>query len=431
MRIYNDNGELIPRINETNADAPTTSKEDAPTATSTVNVQLTSGAVTILTYTNQGNVETTLSQEGTSLLNNTTPNFLGAVDVHLDDAEVGVSNITAKQSKDATLVDIVDEKNADNGTDTATKQTSSKQILLQSPLLDSPSNKPNESRSLLIRSQKDKPSDTSAKQLLNESQLDSRTNDSSTTDPLEFADEFVNTNLLDNPDFLKSLTANSSNTLFGKGEVSIDKTEDSDIEILENVESTEVVAEKTKSTENDTNQTTELEPSKEKTAREERSESCDTTEDKYTSNEASENSNNSNTRFLTLEDIKHTGHTGLDLYKCGFDECNFATTASLLLKKHLKECSFRSNDKNVYCAHCKKRFIKIGFLLEHLKVHGLRRFGCSLCKLRYPVQYQATAHMRAKHKFSNTKLVPADPTNPSVDGLFIVQAIVSFSQKKK
>ncbi|XP_014479925.1 PREDICTED: uncharacterized protein LOC106747127 isoform X2 [Dinoponera quadriceps] len=443
VRTYNDDGNLKPHANEVNVGAAG-SKEDASDrpaapATDTVNVQISSGTVTLLTYTDSNNVETVLCQEGAGLINIAKPDFLGTV----DGRRPGTAEVaTTKQPRDATFLGAANE-DAGKSADASPKQQSPSRQLTPG---GQPSGKPNENRSLLIRSQ-EKPSDYATTKSFNESPLEllSCTDDSNTiADSLEFSgdfscadDEFVNTNLLDNPDFMKSLTANS----FSKGNVATsagDKTEDSDIEILENPgNNAEAPAEK-KVAENHEEQTTEPESSskEKKMESEEQPETCDTTDDKFTSSEAATNPENAATatiaqRPLTLEDIKDTGFRGLDLYKCGYEGCNFAATVPPLLKKHVKECTFGANDKNFYCAHCKKRFIKVGFLLEHLKVHGVKRFGCSLCKMRYPVSYQATAHMKTKHKFQNTKLVPADPTNPSVDGLFIVQAIRCGSGERK
>lgn len=271
-------------------------------------------------------------------------------------------------------------------------------------------------------------------QIVQEEKGLSRINDSGTQDPSELSsefncsDEFVNTNLLDNPEFLKTLAANSSNPSISNDEatVSADKTEDSDIEILENI-GEKKIAEK-KNIEQDANHlTADSKSSVElKIEKKEQSVVCDTSENKSTSVKASTSTDVQSEKPLTLDDIKDTGRAGLELYKCGYLECSFTASNANLLKAHIKKCNFGEPVRNLFCPHCKKRFIRIGFLLEHIKAHGLKRFGCSLCKNRYAVSYQATAHMKTKHKHLSTKLVPADPTNPSVEGLFIVHAIVSL-----
>ncbi|XP_067204646.1 uncharacterized protein [Linepithema humile] len=308
-------------------------------------------------------------------------------------------NILMKHSKDTCPVNVTE-----NMSNSATeKQTETK--VLQS----------------LGLQQKEKAKNHVRKQTFHKSELLSCTDDSGTKDSLEssseinYDDEFVNTNLLDNPEFFKNLISLAGNT-FKSNAVSANKTEDSDIEILD-IESDKGNGE------DDADQAAEL--SEENAEVKKQFAPCGVVEDKsaFCPEEAAARTAQLE-EPLTLDDIKDTGYSGCELYKCGYLECSYTALNSNTLKEHIKECSFAESSKNLFCAHCKKRFVKAGFLLEHLmKAHGLKRFGCSLCEMRYAVAYQATAHMKVKHKCNNTKLVPADPTNPSVDGLFIVQAV--------
>lgn len=271
--------------------------------------------------------------------------------------------------------------------------------------------------------QKEKGKNHVRKQTFHKSELLLCTDDSGTKDSLELSseincdDEFVNTNLLDNPEFFKNLISRPGNT-FKNNAVSTDKTEDSDIEILD-IESDKGNGE------DDTDQTAEF--SERNTEVKKQFGSCGVTDKSASEKTAVLRGKAQLKEPLTLEDIKNTGYSGCELYKCGYQECSYAASNSNALKVHIKECSF-AESKNLLCVHCKRRFVKAGFLLEHMmKAHGLKRFGCSLCEMRYAVAYQATAHMKMRHKCHNTKFVPADPTNPSVDGLFIVQPVVSLS----
>lgn len=324
-----------------------------------------------------------------------------------EQSNANVLNTSAKQSIDASSAGIAEN---------ASKNVAEKQFL--------------QSKSFLQGSEKGK-----LNQIVQEQER--RINDSGTVNPIELSnefdcsDEFVNTNLLDNPEFLKNLAVNSSNASLSNNEATVtaDKTEDSDIEILENI-GEKKIAEK-KNVEHDANHLT-ADPKSSvelKIEKKEQSVVCNTSENKCASIKASTSTctDVQSEKPLTLDDIKDTGRAGQELYKCGYLECSFAASNANLLKMHIKKCNFGEPVRNLFCPHCKKRFIKIGFLLEHIKAHGLKRFGCSMCKNRYAVPYQATAHMKTKHKHLNTKLVPADPTNPSVEGLFIVHAIVSFS----
>lgn len=360
------------------------------------------------------NVEIASNLEQSNAPNNSTvPNFINEINcsnVSNVETSVIVFNTSEKQSIDAFPTGAIAEN--------ASKNAVEKQSL--------------QNKSFLQESEKG-----NLNQIVQEQERLSRIDDSSTENPLELSgefncsDEFVNTNLLDNPEFLKNIAVNSSNVSLSNGAtVSADKTEDSDIEILENIGSEKKIAE-TKNVEHDANHLTADSKSfiELKIEKKEQSAICDTSENKCISVKASTSTctDVQSEKPLTLDDIKDTGRAGLELYKCGYLECSFAAPDANLLKAHIKKCNFGEPIRNLFCPHCKKRFIRIGFLLEHMKTHGLKRFGCSLCKVRYAVSYQATAHMKTKHKHLNTKLVPADPTNPSVEGLFIVHAIVSFS----
>lgn len=47
-----------------------------------------------------------------------------------------------------------------------------------------------------------------------------------------------------------------------------------------------------------------------------------------------------------------------------------------------------------------------------------------MCESKFALQSQAQTHIRIKHKHNSSKAVAADPTNPIVDGLFIVYPMV-------
>ncbi|XP_071652240.1 uncharacterized protein [Temnothorax longispinosus] len=348
---------------------------------------------------------------------------------------VGAVSDDPKDAQVETTVDTIstNEQPADDVTRASVGEKTSTNIAEKQPV---------QTKSFL-HSKMGKLSDHTTSQILQEPEinLSLSMNDSDAVDPLEFSgefncsDEFVNTNFLDNAELLKNFTPNSGNM----SSKSADKTEDSDIEILE---SEEKVAAAQKNAQVEVKKT---EPTCFDETRAENKEqvasSSDTTAIKCKSKEAAATATATARatataqpepdKPLTLDDIKDTGRIGHELYKCGYLECSFTASQVLLLKAHIKTCNLGEPMKNLFCPHCKKRFVKIGLLLEHMKTHGLKRFGCSMCKLRYSVSYQATAHMKTKHKFLNTKLVPADPTNPSVDGLFIVQAVPFGSADKR
>ena len=239
-------------------------------------------------------------------------------------------------------------------------------------------------------------------------------------------DEFININLLDNPDFVKKINHTINVTHVPASSTS--KMEDSDIEIVD-IDDTEIIPIKNIKSESngkerkssiDVNEKANVDPEKDM-----KEQSSTDMKDSNVSCNTNKSSVTKIDKPLTLDDIKDTGFSGAQLYKCGYETCNYSVQTAAQLKIHVKECTLGGDNKNLSCAHCSKRFLRAGFLLEHLKSHGLKRFGCSLCKMRCTVGYQAMAHMKMKHKYAYSKLIPADPKNPSVDGLFIVQPIVS------
>lgn len=282
------------------------------------------------------------------------------------------------------------------------------------------------------------------KNLLNKSKKKSALSDRNSVEPIErnegtfdCNDEFININLLDNPDFLKKINTRSTNiSIIDNLTINKNKMEDSDIEIVD-IDDTEIPAKNIKSELNkkdsiDTKSKNEDTKSKEKVKVNPENNIKEQSRSDVKDINTNENSNNivKADKPLTLDDIKDTGFSGMKLYKCGYETCDYGAQTAAQLRIHVKECSLGNENKNLTCAHCKKRFLKIGFLLEHLKSHGLKRFGCSLCKMRCTVGYQAMAHMKMKHKYTYSKLVPADPKNPSVDGLFIVQPIRQSGERK-
>ncbi|XP_033218958.1 zinc finger protein Xfin-like [Belonocnema kinseyi] len=233
-------------------------------------------------------------------------------------------------------------------------------------------------------------------------------------------DEFINTNLLDNPEFLKTRDSTPKKT------TALDD-DDSDIEIIEDYgipESRGEVVIREPPTTPDT---------KPKDVH-----SLSVADNSDISNDASSfdaTSPSKTNGFLTLDDIRHTGFTGMDLYKCGILNCNFSAPNSPTLRNHIRECCFVNvaasfnNFVNFQCSHCPKSFQKIGFFMEHLEIHGLKRYCCAVCGKRFAVQSQAVTHLYMKHKVKLHKLLPADPKNRAAGGLFVVHPVGKGKKK--
>lgn len=239
--------------------------------------------------------------------------------------------------------------------------------------------------------------------------------------------EFVSTNLLDHTELLSGKKAKQT------ANANVVKADDydSDIEIIEDY--------------TDTASNKETPPNKKDEIKEEvtdnskaqdSDESTPATEgpESVTADAKSSPKPNNEGRFLKIEDVRGTGFEGKELFRCGVETCDYAAETAEDLRLHMMKCSPNIDDglteqTPLYCIHCgpsSKRFSKASFFIDHLKTHGLKRFSCAVCNARFAVQGQAQSHVRAKHKFVNSKIVPADPMNPSTDGLFIVHPIVSI-----
>lgn len=130
---------------------------------------------------------------------------------------------------------------------------------------------------------------------------------------------------------------------------------------------------------------------------------------------------NHNESAAGIKDIEGTGLSGSMLYRCGYVTCNISAENSSLLKDHLLVCDLARASSSLTCVHCKKQFKYVGSLLEHLRTHGTRRFGCALCAFRAPVPQQVAKHLKQRHRVGSTRVVPLDPlrTDPET-AMFVV-----------
>ncbi|XP_016839024.1 uncharacterized protein LOC100121415 isoform X2 [Nasonia vitripennis] len=246
--------------------------------------------------------------------------------------------------------------------------------------------------------------------------------------------EFVSTNLLDHTELLSGKKTNQST----KANVAKADDYDSDIEIIEDYTDTTTNKETPPIKKADIKE--EVADNSKTQDSDESSPSTETSESGTVDVKSSSKPNipNNEGRFLKIEDVKGTGFEGKELFQCGVQACVFAADTAENLRLHMVQCSPNIDDgitepTPLYCVHCgpsSKRFSKATFFIDHLKTHGLKRFSCAVCDAKFAVQGQAQSHVRAKHKYVNSKIVPADPMNPSTDGLFIVHP-VKTSEKLK
>nr|CAD7424961.1 unnamed protein product [Timema monikensis] len=79
---------------------------------------------------------------------------------------------------------------------------------------------------------------------------------------------------------------------------------------------------------------------------------------------------------VDLAEIARTGLTGLELYLCGNVGCTYAGPTAANLKDHIYICDFARDSRNLVCKHCRRGFKQTHTLVEHVRSHGTKRFGC-------------------------------------------------------
>ncbi|XP_067015656.2 uncharacterized protein [Anabrus simplex] len=119
--------------------------------------------------------------------------------------------------------------------------------------------------------------------------------------------------------------------------------------------------------------------------------------------------------LVTPEELTSTGFSGEQLYRCGNATCNYAASDAATLREHLLICDMSRDCSVLICVHCQRQFKQINSLLEHLRIHGVCRYGCALCAFRAPVSQQAIKHLKQRHKIGNTRMVPIDPRKQNHD----------------
>lgn len=98
-----------------------------------------------------------------------------------------------------------------------------------------------------------------------------------------------------------------------------------------------------------------------------------------------------------------------------FSDCAVAVEDINLFKEHLSTCDNARDTKVIVCRHCNGVFQKQYKFLNHIHSHGVPRFYCTLCNLKYTTPKKATEHARTIHKVHPTKVIPADPYKNNLD----------------
>lgn len=145
--------------------------------------------------------------------------------------------------------------------------------------------------------------------------------------------------------------------------------------------------------------------------------------DKSQAVQASEGSNASEDSVTQGDNRKQftaSGLTGEDLYLCGNARCEYRAATASQLREHLCVCDM-SREGVLRCPHCSRPFKAFNTLVDHLRIHGVPRYSCSLCTYRATTPTAVAKHLKHQHKVSYTETVPVDRflNNPETD-MFVV-----------
>ncbi|KAG5893935.1 hypothetical protein JTB14_028744 [Gonioctena quinquepunctata] len=114
---------------------------------------------------------------------------------------------------------------------------------------------------------------------------------------------------------------------------------------------------------------------------------------------------------------KKNGLLGYQLYRCAF--CDFSCSNSNDFKKHVSRsmaCRKVNNPAKPFeCVHCGKGLRNPHVFIDHIQIHGVLRFSCSLCGNKFPTATQARGHMKHRHNVNQISLTPLNPTKNNVD----------------
>ena len=61
-------------------------------------------------------------------------------------------------------------------------------------------------------------------------------------------------------------------------------------------------------------------------------------------------------------------------------------------------CDLARDSRILTCRHCGKNMKQVANLMDHLRVHGVKRFSCGLCNFRSYLACQVKKHMKTIHK---------------------------------
>ncbi|CAG0893673.1 unnamed protein product, partial [Darwinula stevensoni] len=126
------------------------------------------------------------------------------------------------------------------------------------------------------------------------------------------------------------------------------------------------------------------------------------------------------------ERLRIRGLSGKELYLCPAYGCSLAFDNFCDLKTHIEICDSRHHNRPHHCPHCGKEFAtgmqRLRAAIQHVQVHGVLRYLCSLCDFKAATINFVQAHMLAKHKVHvrRKEFVPVDPLEQDEEKIIYV-----------
>lgn len=112
-----------------------------------------------------------------------------------------------------------------------------------------------------------------------------------------------------------------------------------------------------------------------------------------------------------------TDLSGHALYRCGNEGCEFSSLSQITLREHLQVCDLSQDSTILKCYHCGKQCRHLSTLLDHLRVHGPKRYYCGVsgCDYRATMVHYFKNHNKQVHRCAGFKQLLKDPKNRDPD----------------
>lgn len=115
----------------------------------------------------------------------------------------------------------------------------------------------------------------------------------------------------------------------------------------------------------------------------------------------------------SCQQAEKTGLSGHALYRCGNEGCDYSSLSQIPLREHLQVCPLAQDTTVLRCHLCGKQCRHLSTLLDHLRVHGPKRYHCGVtgCDYRATMLHYFKNHMKQIHRCTGFKQLIKDYKN--------------------